>query len=127
MDIFRNVEEVIIDAVGGDSVTAEQELKTDIGLDSLSLVAVIVGRSAATSGISPKALIVCAVGFACAIAAELAATAGMSLIDWEAEWAESGTALAVGMVAAAVVAIIALLVIKRNAGKKAAVNGNARG
>lgn len=43
MEIFRNVEEVIIDAVGGDSVTAEQELKTDIGLDSLSLVAVIVG------------------------------------------------------------------------------------
>ena len=58
----------------------------------------------AVSGISPKALIVCAVGFACAIAAELAATAGMSLIDWEAEWAESGTALAVGMVAAAAVA-----------------------
>lgn len=43
MDIFRNVEEVIIDAVGGESVTSEQELKTDIGLDSLSLVAVIVG------------------------------------------------------------------------------------
>ena len=81
----------------------------------------------AVSGISPKALIVCAVGFVCAIAAELSATAGMSIIDWEAEWAESGTALAVGMVAAAVVAIIALLVIKRNAGKKAAVNGNARG
>ena len=76
----------------------------------------------AVSGISPKALIVCAVGFVCAIAAELAATAGMSLIDWEAEWAESGTALAVGMVAAAAVAIIALLVIKKNAGKKAAVN-----
>ena len=34
----------------------------------------------------------CAVGFVCAIVAELAATAGMSLIDWEAEWAESGTA-----------------------------------
>lgn len=76
----------------------------------------------AVSGISPKALAVCAVGFACAIAAELAATAGMSLIDWEAEWAESGTAMAVGMVAAAAVAIIALLVIKKNAGKKAAVN-----
>lgn len=76
----------------------------------------------AVSGISPKALAVCAVGFVCAIAAELAATAGMSLIDWEAEWAESGTALAVGMVAAAAVAIIALLVIKKNAGKKAAVN-----
>ena len=76
----------------------------------------------AVSGISPKALTVCAVGFVCAIVAELAATAGMSLIDWEAEWAESGTALAVGMVAAAAVAIIALLVIKKNAGKKAAVN-----
>ena len=76
----------------------------------------------AVSGISPKALIVCAVGFVCAIVAELAATAGMSLIDWEAEWAESGTALAVGMVAAAAVAIIALLVIKKNAGKKSAVN-----
>lgn len=76
----------------------------------------------AVSGISPKALIACAVGFVCAIVAELAATAGMSLIDWEAEWAESGTAMAVGMVAAAVVAIIALLVIKKNAGKKAAVN-----
>ena len=76
----------------------------------------------AVSGISPKALIVCAVGFVCAIVAELAATAGMSLIDWEAEWAESGTAMAVGMVAAAVVAILALLGIKKNAGKKAAVN-----
>ena len=75
----------------------------------------------AVSGISPKALIVCAVGFVCAIVAELAATAGMSLIDWEAEWAESGTALALGMVAAAVIAIAALLVIKRNAEKKAAV------
>ena len=76
----------------------------------------------AVSGMSPKALIVCAVGFVAAIAAELAATAGMSLVDWEAEWAESGTALAVGMVAAAAVAIIALLVIKKNAGKKSAVN-----
>ena len=76
----------------------------------------------AVSGISPKALAVCAVGFVCAIVAELAATAGMSLIDWEAEWAESGTALAVAMIAAAAVVLIALLVIKKNAGKKAAVN-----
>ena len=75
----------------------------------------------AVSGISPKALIVCAVGFVAAIAAELAATAGMSLVDWEAEWAGNGTALALGMVAAAVIAIAALLVIKRDAEKKAAV------
>ena len=75
----------------------------------------------AVSGISPKALIVCAVGFVCAIVAELAATAGMSLVDWEAEWAGNGTALALGMVAAAVIAIAALLIIKRNVEKKAAV------
>lgn len=43
MDIFRNVEQVISETVGGDSITAELELKTDIGLDSLSLVTVIVG------------------------------------------------------------------------------------
>ena len=75
----------------------------------------------AVSGISPKALIVCAVGFVAAIAAELAATAGMSLVDWEAEWAGNGTALAVGMIVAAVIAIAVLLVIKQNAEKKAAV------
>lgn len=66
------------------------------------------------SGISPKAVVFCAVGFACAAAAELAATAGMSLIDWEAEWAESGTALAAGIVAAAALAVIALLIIRKN-------------
>ena len=75
----------------------------------------------AVSGISPKALIVCAVGFVAAIAAELAATAGMSLVDWEAEWAGNGTALALGIVASAVIAIAALLIIKRNVEKKAAV------
>ena len=76
----------------------------------------------AVSGISPKALIVGAVGFVCAIVAELAATAGMSLIDWEAEWAESGTALAVGILVAAVVALAALLVIKKTGSKRAAVD-----
>ena len=89
-------------------------------VDNLEILLDLEGKK--RSGISPKALIVCAVGFVCAIVAELAATAGMSLIDWEAEWAESGTALAVGMIVAAAVAIIALLVIKKNAEKKAAVN-----
>ena len=56
----------------------------------------------------------------CAIVAELAATAGMSLIDWEAEWAESGTALAAGMLVAAVLAVAVLLVMKKN-GKAGAV------
>ena len=74
----------------------------------------------AVSGISPKALAVCAVGFVCAIVAELAATAGMSLIDWEAEWAESGTALAIGMVCAAALAVAALLVIRKNSERNVA-------
>ena len=65
------------------------------------------------AGLHPRTILLCVVGFFCAVAAELAATAGMSLIDWEAEWAESGTALAVGMVVAAAVAVIALLVMKK--------------
>lgn len=60
------------------------------------------------------------IGFVCAVVAELAATAGMSLIDWEAEWAESGTALAAGMLVAAVLAVAVLLVMKKN-GKAGAV------
>ena len=74
----------------------------------------------AVSGIRPKAIVVCVIGFVCAVAAELAATAGMSLIDWEAQWAESGTALAAGMLAAAVLAVAVLLVMKKN-GKAGAV------
>ena len=45
-----------------------------------------------------------------------------SLVDWEASWAESGTALAVGILVAAVVALAALLVIKKTGGKRAAVD-----
>ena len=63
---------------------------------------------------------VCVIGFVCAVVAELAATAGMSLIDWEAEWAESGTALAAGMLVAAVLAVAVLLVMKKS-GKAGAV------
>ena len=73
----------------------------------------------AVSGLSPKAILVCAVGFVCAVAAELTATAGMSLIDWEAQWAESGTALAVGMAAAAALAVIVLLLMKKNGERNA--------
>lgn len=74
----------------------------------------------AVAGLSPKATLVCVLGFVCAVMAELAATAGMSLIDWEAQWAESGTALAIGMVAAAALAVIVLLVMKKNAERNVA-------
>lgn len=77
-------------------------------------------ENSAVSGINPKTIAVCVLGFVCAIIAELAATAGLSLIDWEAEWAESGTAVAVGMVVAAVIAIAVLVVMKKNSERKAA-------
>lgn len=77
-------------------------------------------ENSAVSGINPKTIAVCMLGFVCAIVAELAATAGLSLIDWEAEWAESGTAVAVGMVVAAVIAIAVLVVMKKNSERKAA-------
>lgn len=77
-------------------------------------------ENSAVSGINPKTIAVCVLGFVCAIVAELAATAGLSLIDWEAEWAESGTAVAVGMVVAAVIAIAVLVVMKKNSERKAA-------
>lgn len=70
--------------------------------------------------IQAKTVLGCVIAFACAIAAELLASSGMELIDWEASWAESGTAIAIGMVAAAVVAIAALLVIKKKHSTKAA-------
>lgn len=55
------------------------------------------------------------VAFAVAIGAELMAESGFELIDWEAEWAESGTAFGIGMVMAAALAIIILIVMKKRA------------
>ena len=54
------------------------------------------------------------VRFICAIAAEMLASSGLELIDWEASWAESKSAIAVGMIAAAIVAIVVLVVMKKN-------------
>lgn len=65
--------------------------------------------------ISMKNIVICLVGFVCAIGAEMMAESGLSLIDWEAGWAESGTALAIGMVAAAVIALAVLCVMRKHA------------
>lgn len=65
--------------------------------------------------ISVRNVIGCLIAFACAIGAEMMAESGLSLIDWEAGWAESGTALAVGMVVAAVIAVVMLFVMRKNA------------
>ena len=70
--------------------------------------------------IGAKAILGCAVAAVAAIAAELLATSGLSLIDWEADWAESGTAIAVGIVVAAVIAVAAVLAMRARTRKSAA-------
>ncbi len=68
-------------------------------------------------GVNAKVVIGCVIGFAAAAAAELIATSGMPLIDWEAGWAESSTALAVGLIAAAALAVIVIAAIRMKASK----------
>ena len=65
--------------------------------------------------INGKVILACLGAFAVAVAAELLATSGLSLIDWEASWAESGTAVAAGIVVAAVVAVVVISVMKKKA------------
>lgn len=69
----------------------------------------------ALGAINAKVVIGCLVAFAAAIGSEMLAESGMALIDWEAGWAESKTALAVGMVVAAILAVVVLLVMKEKA------------
>ena len=65
--------------------------------------------------INAKVILACLGAFVVAVCAELLATSGLSLIDWEASWAESGTAVAAGIVVAAVVAVAVLAVMKKRA------------
>ena len=59
-------------------------------------------------------VIVCSLAaFAVAIGAEMMAESDMAIIDWEAQWAGSTTALAVGMIIAAVIAVLMIVVIKK--------------
>lgn len=72
------------------------------------------------SGFSPKAIIICVVGFLCAVGAEMLAESGFALIDWEASWSESGASFAIGIVVAAALAVVVLLVLKKRAESKTA-------
>lgn len=74
-------------------------------------------ESTALSPIGPKMVIGCVAAFIGAIVAEFLAENGFELIDWEAEWAESTGTMAIGMLAAAAVAVIVLIVMKKNAEK----------
>ncbi|MDF2610677.1 MAG: cell division protein FtsQ [Lachnospiraceae bacterium] len=64
---------------------------------------------------TPKVVALSLLGFLCAIGAEFLAEGGYELIDWEAQWAESTTAVIVAMVLAAVVAITVIIIIKKKA------------
>lgn len=65
--------------------------------------------------IKVKTVLGCFLAFVCAVCAELLAKSGYEIIDWEAGWAESTTAVAIGMVIAAALVVLVLLVIKKNA------------
>ena len=68
-----------------------------------------------SGGVSAKTVVICIIGFIAAVAAELLATGGFELIDWEASWAESTPAMIVAIIAAAVVALIVIGVIRSRA------------
>ena len=64
-----------------------------------------------------KVIIGSLAAFLLAIGAEFLAENGAALIDWEADWAGSSTALAIGMVVAAVVAVVGVLVLRTRSTK----------
>ena len=59
-----------------------------------------------------KVIIGSLAAFLLAIGAEFLAENGTALIDWEADWAGSSTALAIGMVVAGVIAVIVVWVLR---------------
>lgn len=71
----------------------------------------------ALSAMNVKTVVGCIVAFIGAIAAEFMAESGFGLIEWEADWAESTGAVANGMLVAAIIAVVVLMVMKRNTGK----------
>ena len=78
---------------------------------------------AGDAGMTAKAAAGAVIGFAAAVGAELLAESGMSLIDWEASWAESSTAFIVGIAAAAVLVILVCSRILKNSRRTEAVQG----
>lgn len=64
-------------------------------------------------GISPKIVLVCLAGFLLAIGSEFLAESGFELIDWEAAWAESQTAIWISIVVACVLAVTVFMGIAR--------------
>lgn len=70
--------------------------------------------------VSPRVVAVSVVCFFLAVVAACVSKAGFTLVEWEAEWAESQVALFAGIGVAAVVAVIAVFWAHRNAQLRAA-------
>ncbi len=70
-----------------------------------------------------KTILGCALAFTVAIGAEFMAESGISIIDWEADWAESSTAMAIGIVIAAALSVAVVLFMKASAAKIPAEKG----
>lgn len=77
----------------------------------------------ALEGIGWKAILGCIVAFAIAVGAEFMAENGLGLIDWEADWAKSSTAMSIGMVVAAVLAVAVVLIMRVRSEKSPAKKG----
>ena len=78
-------------------------------------------RETYLGAINIKVVLGCIVAFAVAVCSEMLAESGTSLIDWEAGWAGSSTALFAGMIVAAAAALIVLIFMRRSAAVR--VNG----
>lgn len=75
------------------------------------------------AGTTAKVVIWSGIGFAVAVAAEFLAENGMSLIDWEASWAESSAAFAAGIGTAAVLILLVCSRILKNFRKPETIQG----
>lgn len=64
------------------------------------------------SVIPSNAIVTCIIGFVVAVAAEVLASGGFQLIDWEASWAESSTAFTIAIIVAAVFVVGVVATIK---------------
>ena len=69
--------------------------------------------------LTPKMVGMVLIGFAAVIASELLASGGYELIDWEAAWAGNTTSIIIGIIVAAIIALIVIGMIRGRAVKNA--------
>ena len=69
--------------------------------------------------LTPKMVGMVLIGFAAAISSELLASGGYELIDWEAAWAGNTTSIIIGIIVAAIIALIVIGMIRGRAVKNA--------